>query len=98
MQEPNGHGKTSPPVAIVGAGPVGLVAALYLHRLRVPFVVLEEDAGLSTAAKAGTLTPRSLEIFSQLGVVEDVLEEGLRLDVVDFVERRQDRVLMQMPL
>ncbi len=97
MRDANGHAKT-PPVAIVGAGPVGLVAALYLHRLRVPFVVLEEDVGLSTAAKAGTLTPRSLEIFSQLGVVEDVLAEGLRLDVVDFVERRQDRVLMQMPL
>jgi len=97
MQDTNGHAKT-PPVAIVGAGPVGLVAALYLHRLRVPFVVLEEDAGLSTAAKAGTLTPRSLEIFSQLGVVDDVLAEGLRLDVVDFVERRQDRVLMRMPL
>ena len=98
MQDSNGHAKTSPPVALVGAGPVGLVAALYLDRLRVPFVVLEEDAGLSTAAKAGTLTPRSLEIFSQLGVVEDILAEGLRLDVVDFVERRQDRVLMQMPL
>lgn len=98
MQDANGHAKTPLPVAIVGAGPVGLVAALYLDRLRVPFVVLEEDAGLSTAAKAGTLTPRSLEIFSQLGVVEDILAEGLRLDVVDFVERRQDRVLMQMPL
>jgi len=97
MQHTNGSAKT-PPVAIVGAGPVGLVAALYLHRMRVPFVVLEEDSGLSTAAKAGTLTPRSLEIFSQLGVVEDVLSEGLRLDVVDFVERRQDRVLMRMPL
>ncbi|MGI9049656.1 MAG: FAD-dependent monooxygenase [Rubrobacteraceae bacterium] len=97
MQQANGHEKV-PPVAIVGAGPVGLVAALYLSRLKVPFVVLEEDAGLSTAAKAGTLTPRSLEIFSQLGVVDDVLAEGLRLDVVDFVERRQDRVLMRMPL
>lgn len=98
MLNANGNSNGPPPVVIVGAGPVGLVAALYLHRLKVPFVVLEEDAGLSTAAKAGTLTPRSLEIFSQLGVVEDVLAEGLRLDVVDFVERRQDRVLMQMPL
>lgn len=96
MQEENGR-KRTPPVAIVGAGPVGLVAALYLHRLKVPFVVLEEDEGLSTAAKAGTLTPRSLEIFSQLGAIDDILAEGLRLDVVDFVERRQDRVLMRMP-
>jgi 3-(3-hydroxy-phenyl)propionate hydroxylase len=86
------------PVAIVGAGPVGLCAALYFARLRIPFVVYEEDSGLSTMAKAGTLTPRSLEIFSQIGVIDDILAAGLRLDLVDFLERRQDRVLMRMPL
>jgi 3-(3-hydroxy-phenyl)propionate hydroxylase len=96
MQDRNGSANT-PPVVIVGAGPVGLVSALYLHWLGVPFVVLEEDSDVSTAAKAGTLTPRSLEIFSQLGAIDDLLKEGLRLDVVDLVERRKNRVLMRMP-
>ncbi len=96
MQHKNGSAN-APPVVIVGAGPVGLVAALYLHRLRVPFIVLEEDDDLSTAAKAGTLTPRSLEIFSQIGAIDDLLKQGLRLDVVDLVERRKNRVLMRMP-
>lgn len=100
MQDRNGSANhpDAPPVVIVGAGPVGLVSALYLHWLRIPFVVLEEDADLSTAAKAGTLTPRSLEIFSQLGAIDDLLREGLRLDAIDLVERRKDRVLMRMPL
>lgn len=96
MQDRNGRANT-PPVMIVGAGPVGLVSALYLERLGVPFIVLEEDSDLSTAAKAGTLTPRSLEIFSQVGAIDDLLTEGLRLDVVDLVERRKNQVLMRMP-
>ena len=84
------------PVVIVGAGPVGLCAALHLDRLQIPFIAYEEDAHLSTAAKAGTITPRTLEIFARVGALDEVLKEGLRFDVVDFVERRQDRVLMQL--
>ena len=95
MQEANGS-HSAAPVAIVGAGPVGLCAALHFSRLRVPFVVFEEDSGLSTAPKAGTVTPRTLEIFAQVGAIDDILAAGLRLDVIDFVERRKDEVLMQM--
>ena len=32
------------PVAIIGAGPVGLAAAAHLHRYRQPFIVLEAGA------------------------------------------------------
>ena len=42
------------------------------------------------------MTPRTLEIFAQVGVIDDILAAGLRFDVVDFVERRKDEVLMQM--
>lgn len=97
MQELNTN-NNSLPVIVVGAGPVGLTAALYLQKFRIPFILLEEDAELSSAAKAGTLTPRSLEIFAQLGIIKDILSEGLKLDVVNFVERRQNRILMRMPL
>lgn len=95
MQQANGYQRISP-VAIVGGGPVGLCTALHFSRLRIPFVVFEEDADLSTDPKAGTVTPRTLEIFAQVGVIDDILAAGLRFDVVDFVERRKDEVLMQM--
>jgi 3-(3-hydroxy-phenyl)propionate hydroxylase len=95
MQQANGR-KRMAPVAIVGGGPVGLCTALHFSRLQVPFVLFEEDEGLSTAPKAGTVTPRTLEIFALVGVIDDILAAGLRFDVVDFVERRKDEVLMQM--
>lgn len=95
MQQANGHQRIAP-VAIVGGGPVGLCTALHFSRLRIPFVVFEEEERLSTAPKAGTVTPRTLEIFAQVGVIDDILAAGLRFDVVDFVERRKDEVLMQM--
>ncbi len=95
MQQANRHQRIAP-VAIVGGGPVGLCTALHFSRLRIPFVVFEEDEGLSTDPKAGTVTPRTLEIFAQVGVIDDILAAGLRFDVVDFVERRKDEVLMQM--
>jgi threonine dehydrogenase-like Zn-dependent dehydrogenase len=40
--------KSDYPVAIVGAGPVGLTTALALSYYEIPFVVFEANAGLST--------------------------------------------------
>ncbi len=83
-------------VAIVGAGPVGLAAGLELARFGVPFQIFEEDPRLSTKPKAGTILPRSLEIFAQEGVLAGILREGLRFDEVHFVDRPRDQVLMRM--
>lgn len=75
------------PVAVVGAGPVGLTAALGLRRYGVPVVVFEEDEDLSRDTKAGTLLSRTLEVFHRYGVDADVLEKSLRLDEIGEVDR-----------
>ncbi|NMP22759.1 FAD-dependent monooxygenase [Sulfobacillus harzensis] len=84
------------PVAIVGAGPVGLAAALELDRFGVPYQIYEEDEGLSTKPKAGTILPRSLEIFGLEGALDGILREGLRFDEVHFIDRPSDKVLTRM--
>lgn len=84
------------PVAIIGAGPVGLAAGLELERFGVPYAIFEEDGELSTKPKAGTILPRSLEIFALEGVIDGVLKEGLRFDEVHFVDRPTDKVLTRM--
>ena len=84
------------PVAIIGAGPIGLAVALELERFHIACQVFEEDNELSTKPKAGTILPRSLEIFSHEGIVEEVLQEGLRFDEVQFIDRTTDKVLMRM--
>jgi 3-(3-hydroxy-phenyl)propionate hydroxylase len=84
------------PVLIVGGGPVGLCAALHLAQLGIPFTLLEDDDALSTAPKAGTILPSSLEIFAQLGIVDQILGAGVRCPTIDFLDRRSGRVVSQM--
>ena len=67
---------TDLPVAIVGAGPVGLTTALALAYYGIPFVVFEADAGLSTETKAGTTLTRTLEIWQRFGAAGNVLRQG----------------------
>ena len=79
--------KAMKPVLIVGAGPVGLTTALGLHFYGVPFHLFEEDAGLSSDTKAGTVLTRTLEAFRRYGVADRVLANALRVDEIGDVER-----------
>ena len=82
-----GEGGGGLPVAVVGAGPVGLTTALGLAHYRVPFLLLEEDDQLSSDTKAGTVLTRSLEIWHRYGCVGDVLAGALRVDEIGDLER-----------
>lgn len=75
------------PILVVGAGPVGLMTALGLHFYRLPFVLFEEDAELSSDTKAGTILTRTLEAFRRYGVADQVLAKALRVDEIGDIER-----------
>ncbi|HET9716144.1 MAG TPA: FAD-dependent monooxygenase [Pseudolabrys sp.] len=79
------------PVAIVGAGPVGLTTALGLSFYRIPFVVFEANSGLSTETKAGTTLIRTLEIWQRFGAAAKILTKAMRVDEVGDVERASNR-------
>ena len=76
------------PVAIVGAGPVGLTTALGLAHYGIRSVVYEDDAQLSLDTKAGTLLTRTLEVFRRYGVADSVLAAALRVDEIGEIDRR----------
>ncbi len=82
---------SSLPVAIVGAGPVGLTAALALSYYGIPFVVFEANAGLSTETKAGTTLTRTLEIWQRFGAASAVLSRAMRVDEIGDIERTTNR-------
>jgi 3-(3-hydroxy-phenyl)propionate hydroxylase len=82
---------TDLPVAIVGAGPVGLTTALALAYHDIPFTVFEANAGLSTETKAGTTLTRTLEIWQRFGAASSVLAKAMRVDEIGDIERATNR-------
>lgn len=65
------------PVAIVGAGPIGLTLALELARYGIKSIVLAAQQQVCEGSRAIVFTRRSMEIFQQVGVSEVVTEQGL---------------------
>ena len=64
-------------IAIIGAGPVGLVFALRLATLGLPSLVLEAEADISEELRASTFHPPSLDMLDELGVAEALIAQGL---------------------
>ncbi|QTP53244.1 monooxygenase [Billgrantia sulfidoxydans] len=64
-------------VAIVGAGPVGVTAALELARHGIASVVLDDKATVNDGSRAICLSRHSLEILQQLGVEAPFVAKGL---------------------
>ena len=65
------------PVAIVGAGPVGLAAAIDLALHGIASVVIDESDVVSTGSRAICWSKRTLEIFDRLGVGDRMVEKGV---------------------
>lgn len=69
------------PVAIVGAGPIGLALAIDLAQRGVRSVVLDDNNVVSVGSRAICWAKRSLEILDRLGVGERMLEKGVTWQV-----------------
>ncbi|MFO1162189.1 MAG: FAD-dependent monooxygenase [Reyranellaceae bacterium] len=65
------------PVLIVGGGPVGLTASLLLSRLGIRSLLVERHPGTAIHPKARGINARTMEIFHQQGVEDDVRKAGL---------------------
>jgi 2-polyprenyl-6-methoxyphenol hydroxylase-like FAD-dependent oxidoreductase len=65
-------------VLIVGAGPTGLVLALWLTRLGGRVRIIDAAHDPVTTSRAVTVQARTLEFYSQIGISEAVVERGRR--------------------
>jgi len=63
-------------VLIVGAGPTGLVLALWLTRLGIRVRILDKTAEPGTTSRALAVQARTLEFYGQLGFANMVVERG----------------------
>lgn len=64
------------PVLIVGAGPTGLVLALWLTKMGVPVRIIDRAKTPGTTSRALVIHARTLEFYRQLGLDQAVLEKG----------------------
>jgi 3-(3-hydroxy-phenyl)propionate hydroxylase len=65
------------PVIVVGAGPVGLCAAIDLGLQDVQTLVLDEDDSLSEGSRAICFAKRTLEVLDRLGCGERAVTKGV---------------------
>lgn len=68
------------PVVIVGAGPVGLLLGNILGAYGIRCMILERKTNRSRASMAIGVMPPSLEILQKLGLADNLVSSGLRVE------------------
>lgn len=81
--------KSEERVIIVGAGPVGLVAAACLGKAGIKTVILELHHELPKDLRASTFHPPTLDILDRFGVTPRLIERGLIAPKWQFRDRRE---------
>ena len=71
-------------IAVAGAGPVGLCAALLLARHGHEVTVFEKREELSPASRASTFHPPTLDLLDRLGVLSEAEPLGRRIDEIHY--------------
>ena len=70
-------------VLIAGAGPTGLVLALWLTKLGVKVRIVDKTAEPGTTSRALAVQARTLELYRQLDLTEAVISQGHRVPAVN---------------
>lgn len=86
-------------VLVVGAGPVGLTAAVELRRRGVSCRIVDRLPERLPYAKAVGIQPRTLELWDRMGLVGDVLESAvpLRGQLVYVDGEKRETLRMALP-
>src|SRR3954469_989977 len=70
-------------VLIIGAGPTGLVLALWLTRLGIRVRIIDKVAEPGTTSRALVVHARTLEFYRQLGLADEVVRLGHKFEAVN---------------
>jgi len=83
-------------VLIVGAGPTGLVLALWLTRLGTRVRIVDKTAEPGTTSRALAVQVRTLELYRSMGLADAVVASGRRMNAVNLWAsgRRVARVVL----
>ena len=82
-------------IVVVGAGPVGTVAALACARLGHRVTLLEAEQRVNDAPRASTTQPPTLEIIEELGLIDEYIAKGLVAPTFQFWDRPSMRLIAE---
>jgi 2-polyprenyl-6-methoxyphenol hydroxylase-like FAD-dependent oxidoreductase len=80
-----------PEVLVVGAGPVGLVAALFLQQYGVRAEIIDTHQRTSQHSYALAIHPRTLQILDEAGLADALITAGRKLTKVAYYQGRDRR-------
>src|SRR5438270_2057609 len=82
-------------ILVVGAGPVGTVAALACARFGHDVTLLEAEERIDESPRASTTQPPTLEILAELGLIDDYIAQGLVARTFQFWDRPRLRLIAE---
>ncbi len=80
-------------VIVAGAGPVGAVAALILAQAGIDVLLLEAGPTCALDLRASTFHPPTLEMMQQLGLIDQLIAQGLKAPIYQYHNRQTGRVI-----
>jgi 2-polyprenyl-6-methoxyphenol hydroxylase-like FAD-dependent oxidoreductase len=80
-----------PEVLVVGAGPIGLVATLFLQQLGVRVEVVDMHQRTTQHSYALAIHPRTLRVLDEAGLSEGLIATGQKLSKVAYYEGPERR-------
>lgn len=69
-------------VIIIGAGPIGLMAANLLGKAEIKTLLIEKKADQEINSKAIGITPPSLEILNRINLDKEFIQNGVKVEKV----------------
>ncbi len=78
-----------PEVLVVGAGPVGLVAALFLQRSGVRVQIVDMRQGTAQHSYALAIHPHTLRILDEAGLSDGLIAAGRKITKVAYYQGRE---------
>lgn len=84
------------PILIIGAGPTGLVLAIYLTRLGIPVRIIDKEILPGTTSRALVLHARTLEFYEQIGIASRIIEQGLKFSAANLCVHGHKKLIFQL--
>jgi 2-polyprenyl-6-methoxyphenol hydroxylase-like FAD-dependent oxidoreductase len=88
-------------VLVAGAGPVGMLTALFLTQNGIKTRIIDQESRTAGHSYSCALHPHSLHLLRQAGLAFDAIDQGRRIDTVGFYEgneRRAEARLSELPV